>query len=72
MLSVSTPKETAASKACGGYRWELLELCPGHLKWPRSSALTELVFQIETESSDLVGAESVTVVGGSLTPARRL
>lgn len=48
------------------------ELCPGHLQWPGLSALTELVRQIETESPDLVGAESVAVVGGSLTPARSL
>ena len=48
------------------------ELCPGHMQWPGLSALTELVRQIEAESTDLVGAEPVAIVGGSLTPARRL
>ena len=42
------------------------------MQWPGLSALTELVRQIEAESTDLVGAEPVAIVGGSLTPARRL
>src|SRR3989344_2404111 len=48
------------------------ELCPGHMQWPGLSALTELVRQIEAESTDLVGAEPVAIVGDSLTPAKRL